>query len=180
MLYTAGSTLAWGYLNNPGRTAELFLPDPFGPPGSRMHRTGDLARWGTRGDLVFTGRAARPRLSRPTAASRRETRQLTSSVPTQPEPAPGPNGAAPSLSLAQAVLRELFAELLGVDEVDPQDSFFDLGGHSMLVVQLVRAIQARLGTELPIRAVFERHTPAELAEAVLEVHSSAPMEGRSQ
>ncbi|MEU4776287.1 amino acid adenylation domain-containing protein, partial [Micromonospora sp. NPDC023644] len=40
-LCIAGEGLARGYLNKPGQTAERFLPDPYGPPGSRLYRTGD-------------------------------------------------------------------------------------------------------------------------------------------
>ncbi|WP_158104744.1 non-ribosomal peptide synthetase, partial [Streptomyces milbemycinicus] len=37
-LYIAGTGLAHGYINQPATTAERFLPDPFGPPGTRMYR----------------------------------------------------------------------------------------------------------------------------------------------
>ena len=57
MLFRSGGEgLARGYLNRAAQTAERFVPDPFGAPGSRCYRTGDLTRWSDDGNVEYLGR----------------------------------------------------------------------------------------------------------------------------
>ncbi|HEV2734116.1 MAG TPA: AMP-binding protein, partial [Longimicrobiaceae bacterium] len=85
-------------------------------------------------------------------------------------PAPEAGGAvaehvAPRGETEQAVAA-IWGELLGAGEVGARDNFFDRGGHSLLATQVVARIRDRLGVELPLRAVFEAPTVAELAARV--------------
>ena len=57
-LYVGGVGVGRGYLNEPGLTAEAFVPDPFGEtPGGRLYATGDIARFRLGGVIEYLGRA---------------------------------------------------------------------------------------------------------------------------
>ncbi|MCJ9734795.1 amino acid adenylation domain-containing protein, partial [Bradyrhizobium sp. PRIMUS42] len=54
-LYIGGAGVALGYWRDGGRTAERFVPSPYGD-GARLYRTGDLGRWLPGGEIEFLGR----------------------------------------------------------------------------------------------------------------------------
>ncbi|WP_143541231.1 non-ribosomal peptide synthase/polyketide synthase, partial [Rhodococcus sp. D-1] len=56
-LYVSGVQVARGYLGQPALTAGRFVADPFGAPGERLYRTGDVVRWIDGGAVEYVGRS---------------------------------------------------------------------------------------------------------------------------
>ncbi|MCA1681697.1 MAG: amino acid adenylation domain-containing protein, partial [Actinobacteria bacterium] len=245
-LYIAGRQLARGYLGRPGLTAERFVANPFGELGSRMYRTGDMARWTIDGQLEYLGRtdhqvkirgfrielgeiesvlAQHPEVGEAVVIAREDqpgvkrlaayvvlaaNQEGSNSVSLDsvlrkflgellPDymvpsaftvldqmplnangkldrralPAPefgalGGTGYVAPRTGVEAVLSGIWAEVLGVARVGVEDDFFELGGDSILSLQVVsRARQAGLGL-LPWD-VFVHPTVASLAAGVFDV-----------
>ncbi|HYW06077.1 MAG TPA: amino acid adenylation domain-containing protein, partial [Longimicrobium sp.] len=75
----------------------------------------------------------------------------------------------PPRTPTEELLAGILEEVLGVERVGATDGFHELGGHSLAAMRVVSRIREAFGAELPLRAVFERPTVAELAEAVDEI-----------
>jgi acyl carrier protein len=67
---------------------------------------------------------------------------------------------------AVRAVRAAWSEALGVADVEDEDDFFALGGHSLLVVEVVEAVERATGVEIPIALFFERPYVPALAEYV--------------
>jgi len=85
-----------------------------------------------------------------------------------PEPAPE-RGYAPPRTRTERVLAEIWGELLGVERVGIHDPFFALGGHSLMVAQMMWRARDALGMTAPVASVFQHPTIAELAEILAPV-----------
>ena len=58
----------------------------------------------------------------------------------------------------QEVLVDVWKEILGLSEVGIRDSFFDVGGHSLIAVRLIARIQEITGKQIPVSAIFRAPT----------------------
>jgi thioesterase domain-containing protein/acyl carrier protein len=72
--------------------------------------------------------------------------------------------ASPTATELEAVLTTWWQELIGVEQVSPQDDFFELGGHSLIGVALFARIKKRYAIELGLSTLFEARTVSQLAE----------------
>ncbi|MFE5789874.1 amino acid adenylation domain-containing protein [Rhodococcus erythropolis] len=242
-LYVAGPALARGYHSQHLLTAARFVADPFGEPGQRMYRTGDIAAWTNDLTVEYHGRidsqvkirghrielgeiettatrcdeiAQSVVLVVETALGKRLAiylvpeagrvidveavrHHLESTLPRPMVPdayvvldalpvtvngkldrkaLPTPTFSVPKTqyrapgSETEETLASLFADLLGVETVSVDDSFFGLGGDSIASIQLVSRAKAR-GLVMTPRDVFEQKTVAALAQVVLRADVTA-------
>ncbi|MDN3025973.1 non-ribosomal peptide synthetase [Streptomyces sp. S.PB5] len=92
-------------------------------------------------------------------AERTTTGGQCSAEPSEPV-APGPDQEL------EDIVSGLFCELLGVEHAGSDDDFFVLGGHSLLTVDLVGALDERYGLRLDIDELFDGSTVAEICAAI--------------
>lgn len=71
-----------------------------------------------------------------------------------------------------AKLAAIWAHVLGVDPVAPDDNFFHLGGTSLVAVRLLNRLEADLGRKVPLDRLYEAPTVRELAQAIGQVQAA--------
>jgi amino acid adenylation domain-containing protein len=76
------------------------------------------------------------------------------------------DGSTPAQTLAEEVLMAIWSDILHIDRVGVQDNFFDLGGHSLLATRMIGRVREAYRVDIPLRAVFEVPTLAELAARI--------------
>ncbi len=238
-LYISGVGLARGYLHRPGLTGERFVADPYGEPGARMYRSGDLARWREDGTLEFLGRADRQvkvrghriELEEIEAALQAQVSIEQALVAAREDAVAGrclvaylvprtgytvdagqlraalaqrlPQFMIPSLftSLArlpltrsgkldrqallaatdaiaapanyelpltptEVQLAAIWCELLRRERVGRFDDFFEVGGHSLLALQVIARVRESFRIELPLKTLFDASRLNSMASAI--------------
>jgi amino acid adenylation domain-containing protein len=104
-----------------------------------------------------------------TAHGKVDRRALPSPAGDHPEA-----GYVPPRDAAEEALGAVWAEVLGVDRVGAHDNFFHLGGHSLLATQAMSRARSVFGADLPLSALFEAPTVAELAARFTAARSDGP------
>jgi acyl carrier protein len=66
----------------------------------------------------------------------------------------------------ESLIANIWSQILGVEQVGVYDNFFDLGGHSLMATQILSRLRNVANVEIPLRAMYETPTVANLAEAV--------------
>ncbi|MFJ6466861.1 amino acid adenylation domain-containing protein [Streptomyces sp. NPDC091387] len=94
---------------------------------------------------------------------------------------PVPDGRRPDLGTSYTAPRNtverhitaVWTELLGIERIGVHDNFFQLGGHSLLATQVASRLRKALRVDVPVRAVFDHPTPAELAQNIADLMMAA-------
>ncbi|WP_084436877.1 non-ribosomal peptide synthetase [Aldersonia kunmingensis] len=241
-IYVAGEQVSAGYRGRTGLRTIRFVADPFGPPGTRMYRTGDVARWNREGQLEYVGRSdqqvqlrgvrieleqieavleQQPGVAQAIAAvvgDERSAHRLVGYVVPEAGAEPDPvalrtavgeflaiymvpdaivvmdslpltstgevdRGALPPPKLAgeksfreprtriEQVVAAAYAEFLGTERVGLDDSFFDLGGNSLLAMQVISRVRKETGAEVRVQWMISDSSVSALAAQIERVAS---------
>ena len=90
-----------------------------------------------------------------------------------PQPSQGETKAtfAPPSNLVEEVLAEIWNKFLELEQISVNDNFFEVGGNSLLAIQLVSQIRKTFDVELPLQSLFEFSTVRELAKKIENIRT---------
>jgi acyl carrier protein len=94
---------------------------------------------------------------------------------TSPAEIPDGDYAAPTSEL-ERVLCGMWQDVLGLDRIGVHDDFFEVGGNSLVAVQLLARIRKEAGEKIPMRTLFEEPTVARMAVAITGLRPAEPGE----
>ncbi|MBD2508875.1 amino acid adenylation domain-containing protein [Nostoc muscorum FACHB-395] len=236
-LYIGGAGLARGYLNRSDLTAEKFIPNPFAEMGSRLYKTGDMARYLADGNIEFIGRVDQqvkirgfrvelgeiesvlcqhPQVQQAVVSVREDNSNksliayvvskqtqtlnvselqrfireklpeymmpstfimlkalpLTSNGKINRNALPESNGDRPELAAnyeppqteVEQSIADIWQQILHVEKVGIHDNFFDIGGHSLLLVQAHAKLRDIFLSNISVINLFEYPTINSLAK----------------
>ncbi|RKG64466.1 amino acid adenylation domain-containing protein [Corallococcus sp. CA054B] len=168
-----GQTLSTLTLLNPRAGRERLVLStgrrhpPEGDEQALLHAVGQLWSAGLPVDWsAVRGSGPRRRVVLPTYPFERKRYSLAEKTPRLPKPEVTTAPRLLSREEVRASMEALWKELLGVDTLTPDSHFFELGGTSLLVVQLNRELKTRLSVSLSLHAVLEHPTLGEWVRAV--------------
>jgi acyl carrier protein len=87
-----------------------------------------------------------------------------------PQTISGDASRVPPSTLIEAILVDLYATVLGHEQVGAADSFFEVGGNSVQAMQLITKLRATLDVDLDVAAVFLAPAPQQLAALLRDTH----------
>ncbi|HET8683497.1 MAG TPA: SDR family NAD(P)-dependent oxidoreductase, partial [Micromonosporaceae bacterium] len=85
---------------------------------------------------------------------------------------PGGEGGRAAGTELESVLAAVWSQVLGVADVGPDDDFFELGGNSLVAVQLIGQVRKAVNVRLPMRSLFEASTVAAMAALVEQLRGA--------
>ncbi|WP_345154115.1 phosphopantetheine-binding protein, partial [Micromonospora maritima] len=117
-----------------------------------------------------------------TAPARSAPTAVSAASPTRPAPTPSTPAAPAAVAAAAdagdddtaARLLRLWSEVLGVDEIGLDDDFFELGGNSLVAVQLIAQVRKVAGVKLPMRTLFDASTVRDMVANVEKARAAKP------
>ncbi|WP_265567003.1 type I polyketide synthase [Streptomyces hygroscopicus] len=156
-LWSAGINISWSHLHDGHEHCRVGLPTY---PFTRRRYAPDLPSLPDPSDVQPGDRLP---AHAPTAAS------ANASAPTHEEP--GLDVTAVGMVTRRLV--KTFGVVLGMEDVHPEENLFELGGDSLVALELTRAIRDELGVRVTTRQVFSTPTPSRLAAVIVAAAEAA-------